>query len=332
MAVISFRRIHILLLMLFLVMACSPKQETIPSKISVIFDTDANNELDDQHALAYLLFNQDTFSIKAVTTNATYNGGEINKHVLEADRIIKLCNAQNQFPLLIGANSDFETIKDHINNSKFDGYASVEKIISEAKKVTPQNPLVVLAVGKLTNVALAVFKEPSITKNIRLVWLGSNYPEPGEYNLENDIPAMNLLLDTDIPFEMVTVRYGKPSGTDAVKIYKDEVHQLKGLGPQTEIAVEGRHGLKHHNFGDYALSLFDHANYYGNPPARSLFDMAAVAIVKNPNWAINKEIPAPIMKDGIWVERPNNDRKITLWEHFDKENIMSDFYKSLKKY
>lgn len=30
-------------------------------RISVIFDSDANNELDDQHALAYLLFNADVF-------------------------------------------------------------------------------------------------------------------------------------------------------------------------------------------------------------------------------------------------------------------------------
>ncbi|MGB5481090.1 MAG: hypothetical protein WBM91_08435, partial [Eudoraea sp.] len=37
------------------------------SKLKVIFDSDANNELDDQHALAYLLFNGDTFEVDAVT-------------------------------------------------------------------------------------------------------------------------------------------------------------------------------------------------------------------------------------------------------------------------
>jgi len=30
-------------------------------KIRVILDTDANNELDDQHAIAYMLFNGSTF-------------------------------------------------------------------------------------------------------------------------------------------------------------------------------------------------------------------------------------------------------------------------------
>jgi purine nucleosidase len=37
----------------------------------VIFDTDANNEIDDQHALAYLLFSGDVFAVEGVTVNAT---------------------------------------------------------------------------------------------------------------------------------------------------------------------------------------------------------------------------------------------------------------------
>jgi hypothetical protein len=43
-------------------------------KIQIIFDTGANNEPDDQHALAYLLFSGSTFTVKGVTVNATYNG------------------------------------------------------------------------------------------------------------------------------------------------------------------------------------------------------------------------------------------------------------------
>ena len=45
-----------------------------PSKIKVIYDTDANNELDDQHAQAYLLFNKETFDVRGITVNATFNG------------------------------------------------------------------------------------------------------------------------------------------------------------------------------------------------------------------------------------------------------------------
>ena len=46
-------------------------------KTRVILDTDANNELDDQHAIAYMLFNGDYFQVEGITVNRTFNGGDI---------------------------------------------------------------------------------------------------------------------------------------------------------------------------------------------------------------------------------------------------------------
>jgi hypothetical protein len=306
--------------------------EQTKRKHSVIFDTDANNELDDQHALAYLLFNGNDFDVLGVTVNTTRNGGNIDQHFAEAERVIKLCNLDGRVPLIHGADGSFEAISGTLSNPEFDGYAAVNFIIEQAKQHTEQK-LVVIAVGKLTNIALAVEKEPTIASHIRLVWLGANYPEPGEYNLENDIPSMNYLLDTDILFEMVTVRYGQPSGTDAVKVYKGEPQQtMPGLGPTIAEPVTGRHGNTFTTFGDYSVSLFENCEFYGDPPGRALFDMAAVAIVKDPSWAEAKIIPCPIMIEEKWVERPDNVRKIIVCENFDKEKIMADFYASLKNF
>lgn len=179
----------------------------IKPQINVIFDTDANNELDDQHAIAYLLFNSNTFNVLGITVNATRNGGNIDGHYTEAERVMKLCAVNKNIPLLKGANDSFEKIKNQVNELSFDGSNAVNFIINEAKKDRKEK-LVVIAVGKLTNIALAMEKDPSIAKNIRLVWLGANYPDPGEYNLVDDIPAMNYLLNTNIEFDIVTVRYG----------------------------------------------------------------------------------------------------------------------------
>ena len=66
--------------------------------------------------------------------------------------------------------------------------------------------------------------------------------------------------------------------------------------------------------------------------SRALFDMAAVAIVKNPSWADAREIPGPKMVNGTWMERPDNARRITLWENFDKALIMQDFYFYMENY
>jgi inosine-uridine nucleoside N-ribohydrolase len=298
-------------------------------KFTVIFDTDANNELDDQHALAYLFFNSDIFSTKAITVNATRNGGNIEEQYAEADRVMKLCEVSGKIPLLKGANGSFTEIESDLANAKFDGFEAVDFIIEEAKKQT-NGKLIVIAVGKLTNIALAVKKEPAVAEKIRLVWLGANYPKPGEYNLVNDIPSMNYLLNSNIDFEMVTVRYGEPSGTDAVRITKEEVlKNMPGVGPRIMTPVIGRHGGEFYTFGEYSLSLFENAEYHGDPPSRALFDMAAVAIVKNPSWARSSVIPCPVMVDEKWVEQPENSRKITIWEDFDKDGIMNDFYQAM---
>jgi hypothetical protein len=75
--------------------------KTMPStRLKVIFDTDANNELDDQHAMAYLLLNGDVFDVAGITVNATYNGGDIQGHYHEAERILQLCNLKDSIPLL----------------------------------------------------------------------------------------------------------------------------------------------------------------------------------------------------------------------------------------
>ncbi|MDF1575595.1 MAG: nucleoside hydrolase [Bacteroidales bacterium] len=319
------------LFILILVSSCNSSKDVSDPGIPVIFDTDANNELDDQHALAYLLLNDQTFNVLGITVNATYNGGNIEEHMKEAQRVVDLVGWKGKVPVIRGANSNFQEISEQLGQEVFDGSEAVNFIVQEAMK-NRDEPLVLLAVGKLTNVALALEKEPSIAKTIRIVWLGSNYPAPGEYNQDNDIAAMNYLLDLEVPFEMVTVRYGESSGTAAVKAKRKNIYvRMPGLGPVVEKPVTGRHGGTFTCFGDYSVDLFRHITELEDGCFRSLFDMAAVAIVKNPAWATAVETPCPIYNHREWIDQPDNSRMITIWENFDAEAIMDDFYATLEK-
>ncbi len=188
-----------------------------------------------------------------------------------------------------------------------------------------------VAVGKLTNIALALKKDPSFSKRTKIVWLGSNYPESGEYNQDNDTLALNYILNSKIAFEMVTVRYGKPSGSGAVSVSHSEINKkMPGLGPEAILPVIGRHGGEFRHFGDYSVNLFDHIDYDSDAQTRALFDMVALAIIKNPDWGKKKNIPAPILINNHWVERPNNKRVISIWENFDKTAILNDFFKTME--
>lgn len=331
-------------LFLFATMLCckEAKKETLPAtssetaettnKTKLIFDTDANNELDDQHALAYMLLNGTIFDVKGITVNATINGKGIQGHYDEAERVMQLCNLKDSLPLLKGAEGNFKEISENFNPDDFDGQEGVDFMLEETKK----DSLIIVAVGKLTNIALALKKDPSFAERTKIVWLGSNYPEPGEYNQDNDTLSMNYVLNSKIPFEMVTVRYGKPSGTSAVAVTQDEIaEKMTGLGPKATEPITGRHGGTFETFGDYSINLFTHifdeAHIAENETkSRPLFDMVALAILKNADWAETKSIPAPILIANEWVERPQNERKILIWENFDRENILSDFYETIE--
>jgi len=327
---LNIKGLYIFVIFLIFVACNSDSHEKPEAKIRVLLDTDANNELDDQHAIAYMLFNGQVFDVEGITVNRTFNGGSIDEHFKEADRIVRLCGLHSQIKIYKGASGTYNEIKNNMLEPGFDGSEAVNFIIERAK-VQDGRKLVILPVGKLTNIALALKKDPSIKSNIRIVWLGTNYPDPGEYNFVNDTSAVKPILESDVEFEMVMVRYGKPSGTDAVAAYLTDIRQkMPGKGPYISESVIGRHGGSFTNFGDYSISLFK--NFREENTSRPLFDMAAVAIVKNPAWAARVEIAAPKISTGKWIDQPDNPRKIIIWENFDKEKIMQDFYQCMDAY
>ncbi len=106
----TIRTIQTILFTLLILAGCNTQpanQEEAVQQIPVIFDTDANNELDDQHALAYLLLNPENFQTVGITVNATWAGGEIGEHVKEANRIVQTVRTEWEDPCSRGANGCF---------------------------------------------------------------------------------------------------------------------------------------------------------------------------------------------------------------------------------
>lgn len=296
--------------------------------MDLIFDTDANNEIDDQHAIAYLLLNEESFNTLAITTNVTINGS-IQDQCDEVRRVADLLN--KDVKILPGATSRFDEIAGTLADPEYDGSEAVDYIIEQSLAHSPENKLTVVAVGKLTNVALAIAKKPEITPNLKVVWLGVNYPEPGEHNMICDIPSMNYVLDSDVELYISVVRYGKASGTDAVRIKIDRVRdEIAGKGPVAKAPVTGRHGGEFTCFGDYSVNLFENIEK-AEDGSRALFDMACVAVVKNHGWCDATVIPAPVLVDGNWMDRPDNPRHVTLLENYKGDEIIDDFIAVLSR-
>ena len=107
------------------------------------------------------------------------------------------------------------------NTDQYDGPEAVDNILEH----TRANALIIIAVGQLPPIALALKKDPGFAMRTKVIWLGSNYPEPGEYNQVNDTVAMNYVLNSDIPYviEIVDFYY---VGEDFKKLAKSQIIKL----------------------------------------------------------------------------------------------------------
>ena len=85
-------------------------------------------------------------------------------------------------------------------------------MIERAMAATPEDPLYVVAVGAITNVASAILMEPEIIKRIVVVWLGGNplyWPHTREFNLMQDLRSAQVVLNCGVPFVWPTRTWGR---------------------------------------------------------------------------------------------------------------------------
>ena len=82
-----------------------------------------------------------------------------------------------------------------------DGYVdspAARDLVKKAMARTPDNPLFVVAIGAITNVASAIRMEPAIVDKIHVIWLGGNpltWTTAREFNLMQDVPAACTVFD-----------------------------------------------------------------------------------------------------------------------------------------
>jgi inosine-uridine nucleoside N-ribohydrolase len=302
------------------------------SRRRVILDTDANNELDDQHAIAYLLFDAGTWRVEGITTNRTLGGGDIDAQSAEAERVVRLCGWWGAVPVKKGASGSFDEILPRLREADYDGHDAVDFIIERARASAAGEKLQVIATGKLTNVALALAKDPGVADRLRVLWLGSNWPyDATEYNERSDPGAVNAVFDGTVELDVALVRYGvrgSKAGTAAVTVTQDEIAaRMPGQGPRVAPVV-GRHGGAFTCFGDYSVDLFKHVK----DRERALFDVAGVAIAKNPALAKGEAVPAPRLEGKRWRARPSNARRVRMFSAPQREAILADFFRVIEAY
>lgn len=279
----------------------------IKEKLNVILDTDTYNECDDQFALAYMLKNQDIFNVEAITVapyinkQCTIPEGQENSY----NEILKIC----KWLKFDTTNKVFKGAMDFIINGYEEENEAVNKIIEIALK---NDKTYIMAIGAITNVALAIKKAPNIIDKIEIVWLGG-HSLLEEHNIETnfkDRAAVKIVFDSQVNLTVIPVK--NVSSNLLTSIYELE-HFLKG---KSELC-------------DYLCQRFYDDGYHGIKERRVIWDISAIAYLINRNWFESKEISCPNIKEDSSYELTTNRHKITMVNYLNVNEIYSDLFRKL---
>jgi inosine-uridine nucleoside N-ribohydrolase len=279
-------------------------------KINVILDTDTYNECDDQFALSYLIQSQNRFNIEVITV-APYSDKEKNVSVKEGqelsyNEILKICNWLN----FNTNNKVFKGSMDYIQNGYNDDNDAVNKIIEVALK---NNKTYILAIGAITNVALAIKKEPQIIDKIEVIWLGGHsllQENNLEFNFKQDVEAVKIVFESKVKLTIIPCK-------NVASNLRTSVYELNHyLKDKSELC-------------NYLINRFYNDGYQGIQESRVIWDISVIAYMINKSWFTSKEISCPNIKEDTSYELTTNNHKITMVNYIDVNKVYEDLFTRL---
>ena len=278
-------------------------------KVNVILDTDTYNECDDQFALSYLLKSQDKFNIEAITVAPYHHDNNISIEEgteKSYNEIIKICNWLN----FDYTNKVFKGSLDYIQNNYNEENNAVNKIIEIANR---NDKTYILAIGAITNVAIAIKREPKIIDKIEVIWLGGHSflsKDNKEFNFRQDVQAVRIVFDSKVKLTIIPCK--NVASNLRTSIYELE-HFLKG---KSELC-------------DYLCQRFYNDGVHGIQERRVIWDISVIAYMLNKEWFETKEISCPNINDDTSYEMTTNNHKITVVNYLNVDKIYKDLFKKL---
>lgn len=282
--------------------------------VRMVLDTDTYNEIDDQFAVVYALISPelDVQALYAAPFHNSRSSGPGDGMEKSYEEILRLLNRLDKSPegfVFKGSTNYLVDVK------KPERSPAALDLIERAKKSSPEDPLYVVAVGAITNVSNAILLEPSIIKNIVVVWLGGNglhWRHQREFNYRQDLNASRVIFDSGVPVVQLPC-------TPVVTHFTTTV-------PEMETYVAGRGAI-----GDYLLKIFKdyHKDHYAW--SKVLWDMTAVAWVVNAGWLPSNLVHSPIVTDNYTFSFDDSRHFIRSVDFIHRDPIFRDFFTKLEK-
>lgn len=287
-------------------------------KIDVILDTDAYNEIDDQYAIAYLLRSGDKLNTKAIYAAPFHNqkvsgpAEGMDLSYQEIHKILKLTDCE--VAVYRGSEAFLTDEKTPVISE------AAQDLARCANDYSPENPLYVVAIGAITNIASAILLNPKVCENTVVIWLGGHaqhYHNNFEFNMRQDVAAARVVFGSGVPLVQLPCR--------------GVVSEFTLSKPEIESWILGKSAL-----GDYLgnntiqyLTKLRESSIWSKP----IWDVTAVAWLLNENdrFMLSRIIATPMPTYDLLYAQNANGEPMRYVYHIQKEALLIDLIEKITR-
>ncbi|MDI9481925.1 MAG: nucleoside hydrolase [Bacillota bacterium] len=280
--------------------------------IHMVLDTDTYNEIDDQFALAYALRSPEKIRLEAIYAAPFHNDRStspedgMEKSYQEILNVLSILNISSEKIVYRGSKG---FLKDENTPQESQAARDLVKRAMEDR----DDPLYVVAIGAITNVASAILLEPKIIEKIVLIWLGGHaffWQDTKEFNLQQDVYASRLVFNCGVPLVHIPCM-----GVTT--------HFVTTI-PELECYLMGKSEI-----GTYLTEI---VKGYTNQPfgwSKVIWDVTAIAWLINPDWVPTSIVHSPILTDQVTWSFDTTRHFIRSATYIRRDPIFADLFRKL---
>ena len=285
-------------------------------RVRMVLDTDTYNEIDDQFAVVHALLSREQLDVEALYAAPFHNNRSsgpaegMEKSYDEILRLLDFLDVTTDGFVYRGSTAFLSDAETAVPSE------AATDMVTRAMEMEADEPLYVVAIGAITNVASAILIEPKIIERIVVVWLGGNplyWPHTREFNLQQDVLSAQIVLDCGVPFVHLPAR--------------GVVSHLLTTVAEMERYVQGQGKI-----GDYLVKIFKdyHSEHYAW--SKVIWDISATAYLIDSTWVPTDIVHSPILTEAVTWSFDNSRHLMRVATGVNRDAIFRDLFQKLNTY
>ncbi len=290
-------------------------------RLSVVIDTDAYNEVDDQFAIAWALLKPEKLDVQAIYaapfSNDCFADNErseftiddpkigMDKSVEEINRVLAKLTAVPKLPKVFRGSTRYFAADDTETSD------AVQDLITRAEAC--EGILHVVCIAAATNIANAITIKPAIIHKIHVIWLGGHdirWPDTKEFNLMQNIEASRVLFDSGVALTWIP---------------------CMGVANTLATSVpEIQHYLEQSSeIGCYLSEITKNIRWISFANRKVIWDIANIGFLLDESWFDTELIPAPVLNDNLTWSFNFNRHQIRYVRYIHRDYLFADLFRSI---